>query len=415
MSEPAIIDGLPVSRPRGATAEAFACYFSEPLEQVLDLKTWYTGSNLVQEYQRITEAIEQAVRTESEHQQRVRACVVEKLATLPAAPPQAGYWSVPLEEIRTIHQRFLFNGATECCDGTVQIHESLALTIYQIGVCLVSYAGNQGSWSTRLFRRDLTENRGDPVAETLALLQARAQRSGLNQPDRRDGLSELAERAIMSYAELAVLVHHAQAPWKLGHGSPAPYELLSGAGNPDMMIRSVRLMRHLIEEHQRFVFVASEPSDRAYLTIGQALRPCEYAIVGTLDQRIRRYVEGLRFSQRVTVDDTWDDKPLTPELWVHRFLEEVAPQVVVGVYRASPWASPQLFYAHGDHAHLAARIALADSVLLAHRGFPALIDLADRTCASIYGGGNLQEIADTAYARVGAGTRYMSERHNRPE
>ncbi len=415
MSEPPTLEVLPVSRPRGATPEAFAECFNESLEEVLDLRSWHTGTNLAVEYQRIAEAIEQAVRSESEHEKRVREQVVEKLATLPGSPPEAGCWAVPIEQIREVHQGLLFNGSTECCDGTVQIHESLALTIYQIGACLVSYAGHQGTWSTRLFRRDLTQNHGDPVQETLALLQARSQRAGLNQPDRRDGLSELAERAIMSYAELAVLVHHAQAPWRLGHGSPAPYQLLSGAGNPDIMIRSVRLMRQLIEDHQRFVFVASEPSDRAFLTIGQALRPCEYAVVGTLDQRIRRYVEGLRFSHRVTVDDAWDGKPMTPEVWVDRFLDEVAPQVVVGVYRASRWAPPQLFYAHRKYVHLAARIALADSVLLANRGFPALIDLADRTCASVYGGGSLQEIADTAYARLGVGFRYMSERHNRPE
>lgn len=219
----------------------------------------------------------------------------------------------------------------------------------------------------------------------------------------------------MSYAEMAVLVEHSQAKWKIGHGSPAPYQLLSGAGNPDMMIRSVRLLRRLIEEHRRFVFVASEPGDRAFLTIGQALRPCEYAIVGTLAHRIERFIGDLEFSNVVTVDDTWDGKPLMPELWVSRFLDEIATQVLVGVYRASPLAPPQMFYAHRDHVHVAARIAIADSVLLADRGFPALIDLADRTCASVYGGGSLREIANTAYARAGVGLRYGSERQNRPE
>src|SRR5262249_24460045 len=156
---------------------------------------------------------------------------------------EAGYWPVPLEEIQSVHRGLLFNGATDCCDGTMQQYDSLALTIYQIGVCLVSYAGNRGSWSTQLFLRDLHQTPGDPVTETVALLEARAHRGGLNQPDRRDGLSELAERAVMSYAEMAALVDHSQTLWKLGHGSPAPYQLLSGAGNPDVMIRSVRLLR----------------------------------------------------------------------------------------------------------------------------------------------------------------------------
>jgi hypothetical protein len=415
MSAVAAPTELPVSRPSGATSEAFEQCFREPLTRVLDLSTWHAGEDMAREYERVAEAIEIAVRAETVHEARVREHVVKKLKTFAGAPPEAGYWPVEIDEIKDIHRGFLFNGATDCCDGTVQKYDSLALTIYQIGASLVSYAGNRGSWNTQLFRRDLRESHGDPVAETVAILDARAHRGGLNQPDRRDGLSELAERAVMSYAEMAVLIEHSQAMWRMGHGSPAPYQLLSGAGNPDMMIRSVRLLRRLIEGHRRFVFIASEPSDRMFLTIGQALRPCEYAVVGTLAHRIERFIGDLTFSQRVTVDDTWEEKSMPPDLWVQRFLDEVAPQVLVGVYRASPLAPPQLFYAHRDHVHIAARIALADSVLLADRGFPALIDLADRTCKSIYGGGSLREIANTAYARAGVGLRYGSERQNRPD
>jgi hypothetical protein len=406
---------LPVSRASGATAEAFAASFGEPLERVLDLATWHAGGDMAREYERVADVIERAVRVETARETRVREQVVKKLRTFGGAPPEAGYWPVTVEEIRDTHHGLLFNGATDCCDGTVQKFDSLAVTIYQIGACLVSYAGNRGSWSQRLFRRDLHEVHPDPVTETVALLEARAHRGGLNQPDRRDGLSELAERSVMSYAEMAVLVDHSRAPWRMGHGSPAPYQLLSGAGNPNMMIRSVRLMRRLIEDHRRFVFVASEPGDLAYLTIGQALRPCEYAIVGTLAHRIERFVGDLSFAGSVDVDDTWDGKPLDPELWVQRFHDEVAARVLVGVYRASPLAPPQMFYAHREHVHTAARIALADSVLLADRGFPALIDLADRTCASIYGGGSLHDIANAAYGRAGAGFRYGSERQNRPD
>lgn len=406
---------LPVSRPSGATASAFFDNFGESLDSVLDLRTWHDGSDLAREYERVARHVEEAAHRETVHEARVREHVVKKLHTFAGAPAEAGYWQVSVDEIKQAHAGFLFNGATECCDGTVQEHDSLALTVYQVGVCLVSYAGTHRNWSQRLFRRDLTQTRGDPVAETVELLSARHERGGLNQPDRRDGLSELAKRAVMSYAEIAVLVEESGAQWKMGHGSPAPYQLLAGAGNPDVMIRSVRLLTKLIREHKRFVFVASEPSDRAFLTIGQALKPCEYAIVGTLDDRIARFVGDLQFADRVTVNDEWDDQRLSPELWVNRFKDDVASQVVVGVFRAAPLAPPQMFYAHRGHAHAAARIALADSVLLGERGFPALIDLADRNCKSAYGGGSLRDIVNTAYARAGVGMRYGSERQNRPE
>jgi len=92
----------------------------------------------------------------------------------------------------------------------------------------------------------------------------------------------------------------------------------------------------------------------------------------------------------------------------------VASQVLVGVYRASAIAPPQVFYAHRDHFKLAAAVAIADGVLLPDRGFPMLIDLADRACKSVYGG-SLRELVDAAYARCGAGVRYASERTNGPE
>ena len=64
----------------------------------------------------------------------------------------------------------------------------------------------------------------------------------------------IAQRAVMSYAEAAVLLDKADSPWRLGHGSPAPYQLLAGAGNPDVAIESVKVLRDLIAEHKKFVY-----------------------------------------------------------------------------------------------------------------------------------------------------------------
>jgi hypothetical protein len=191
--------------------------------------------------------------------------------------------------------------------------------------------------------------------------------------------------------------------------------LLAGAGNPDVAIESIKVLRRLIEGHRKFVYVSSESGDRHYLSFGQALRPLEYLVLGTLNERIEDFVEDIRYAGKPTVDDRWDGKPLRPEEWVIRFRDEVASQVLVGVFRASALAPPQVFYAHRDHFELAAAVAIADSVLLPDRGFPMLIDLADRACKSVYGGGSLRDVADTAYARCGAAFRYASERTHRPD
>lgn len=397
----------------GIRAEDFEEGFGETIVQALDLNRWRCGFDLASEYRRIQEEVEIAVRQETACHRQVREEIHPKLAEMAGAPKGAGRHEVPLSDIVYIHRNILFPGGVEACDGNSNVHQSLPLTIHQLGVALVSYQGDQGTWGQRLFRRDLRLEHGDLIGRTLDLLERRAKRGGLNHPSPKDQLSELAQRALMSYSERAVLAKRSTAIWRMGHGSPAPLELLTGGGSPDLMIESIRVIRHLIEQHQKFVFVASEPADFAMLTIGQALRPSEFAIVGTLQDRLESAVETIHFSAPVTVDDRWDGEPMTPEKWVWRFVEEVAPKVVTGVYRATLLGPPHLFYAHIDHADIAARIALADSVLQEHRGFPLLIDLADRVCAAVYGGRTLRDMADAAYTALEVPFRFQSERSSR--
>jgi hypothetical protein len=149
------------------------------------------------------------------------------------------------------------------------------------------------------------------------------------------------------------------------------------------------------------------------LRVGQGLHPLEYAVVGRLSELVHPHLDKWRPWHPPSVDPTWDDQALSPVQWVVKFRDEVAPQVVYGIYRATLLAPPQVFYAHVDHVETAARLAIADSVLLEPRGFPLLIDLADRHCRALYGGGSLEEMAQSAYAAAGAPFRYRSERPTR--
>ncbi len=214
----------------------------------------------------------------------------------------------------------------------------------------------------------------------------------------------------MTYAERAVLLREAKGAWRLGHGAPASFELITGSGSRDLMVEATRLLEELICEHQRFVFVPSAPARRLLLSIGQALRPLEYAVVDWYSDHIAAVIERGEYYGEATVDTTIAGRRLTPAEWIRRFLREVASQVVAGVYRASELAPPQLFYAHKDHSAVAARIAIADSVLQAHRGFPLLLDLADRVCAASFGGDSLRGPLDVAYTEAGTPLRYLAER-----
>ncbi|WP_020469387.1 hypothetical protein [Zavarzinella formosa] len=398
----------------GCTPEAFRDGFGEDLASVMNLDSWRAGQNLDAEYRRVEDEVAEAVSLEGEAELRIREEVHPKLAFIDGAPKNAGVHKTTIDELKAIHRGLLFRGAVEACDGTSQCHDTIPLTIHQIGVSLVSYQGDGGGWATRLFRRDLRRTHEDPVNEVLDLLTRRQYRGAQNHDSSGDPLSQLARRGVMTYAERAVLAYKSTAPWRMGHGNPAAHELLmGGAGSADLMIESVKAIRQLAEGHRKFVFVSSEPADRVLLTIGHSLRPLEYAIVDTLRDRLAEFIDNARFHPAVTVDNRWDGVPLATDQWLVRFRDQVAARVVCGVYRASPFAPAQVFYAHEDHAAIAVRIAMADSILQEHRGFPTLIDLADEACRSLYGGATLGDLADAAYARAGAATRYASERMSR--
>lgn len=403
----------PNDAPPEVTAAGFVEVFGEELGRALDVGTWHAGEDLAQIYRRTEDEIRAAVATEDRIVGEIRRVVFPRLRNAPGVPKGAGVYPAQLPLIEQIHRGLLFNGGVEACDGTRQVHDTLALTIYQIGVSLVSYRGDQGSYGQRFFRRDLRVATHDPTEEMLALLERRAARGGINQPDTRDMVSQLMQRGIMAYAERAILLRRSSAPWRLGHGNPAPYELLTGSGSLDLMVTATGLLRELIEGHQKFLFVASEPGNRLLLTIGQALPPGHYAIVQLLPDLIREIVDKGHYRGQPVTTTRWDGQQLSYEGWIRRFLDEVAPKVVVGVYRATQLAPAQVFYAHVDHADLAAHIAIADSILQEHRGFPLLIDLADSVCRGVFGGDTLAGPVAGAYADAGAPWRFLSERTTR--
>src|SRR5207244_934840 len=174
-------------------------------------------------------------------QRRVRAEVLPRLAW-EGGPKQAGAYAVDPGELPGLHRRLLFNGGVEACDGTVQVHDTLPLTIYQVGVSLVSYRGDQGTWQHRLFRRDLRQQCGNPVEDVLRVLERRASREALNHVTPSDQLGALARKAVMDYAERAILLERSQAVWRLGHGNPVTYELLTGADILELMVAAVNML-----------------------------------------------------------------------------------------------------------------------------------------------------------------------------
>jgi hypothetical protein len=186
----------------------------------------------------------------------------------------------------------------------------------------------------------------------------------------------------------------------MGHGNPAPYELLTGSGSMDLVLPSMDLLSELILQHRKFVYVPSAPGERALLTIGNALRPLEFAVVETSERRMEPIIfKGhLRGRSR--------EKAI-------QFYNDAAHKILVGVYRTSGEVPPQIFYAHEDFVEEAALIAMADSVLQSHRGFPMLIDIADSVCSSTFGAEAFRSTVQSVFAARGNPLKYLSERDTR--
>lgn len=384
--------------------DEYAAAYGEELSRTLNLDTWSSGDELVELYKRLEAEVQNAIEQEDETRARIRQIVFPRLRNRQGAPESAGVYEAKTRDIERAHRGYLFNGKVEACDGNSIPYDTLPLTIVQIGVCLVSYQGGQGSWVHRLYRRDLRVSGGDPVDDTLDLLESRRRRTGFDQESQRDRLTSLGRRGIMAYAERAVLLNRSSAPWRMGHGNPAPYEVLTGSGMAELADRGLDVLEELVLQHRRFVFVPSAPSDRMLLTIGNALRPLEYAIVDTLESYLIRIADG-----HYRGSPSWRRVGER----VQAFAKEAGPKLVRGIFRATPIAPAQVFYTHIDHVHQAAHIALADSTLQDHRGFPMLVTLADTVCRAIFGEESLTPHVQVAYSDAGAPLQYQTERQTR--
>jgi hypothetical protein len=382
----------------------FQAAFGEAVENTLNIDTWREGEDLAAMYHSLESEVASAVEQEGRMRQQVREQLFPRVFTRPNAPPNAGCYQVDISTIERIHRGLLFNGGVEACDGTSLIHDTLPVTIAQIGVSLVSYQGNQGTWVQRLFRRDLRLGGFDPIDEVMALLERRSKRDGTDVQSSRDRLSRFTQEGIMAYAERAILLHKSQAIWRMGHGHPVPYVLLTGGnlvldGDMPLLHKSIELWRELLIKYKRWVFVTSAPADRVLLTLGDALRPLEFALIDT-PLRVMRDIAGNHRATHLAAQTL-------------EFVEELGPQIVIGLYRASAYAPAHLFYAHRDYAHLAASIVMADSVLQEHRSFPLLIDLADTVCHTTFGSPTFHTLIQQAYAEAGEPFRYLTERQTR--
>jgi hypothetical protein len=371
----------------------------ERLSETLNIDSWDPAQRLAETYGRFEREVADAVAAENLVRSEIRQQVLPRLSRAPGAPTGAGHYAVTVDQLRDVQNKVLFNGLTQAADGTSVIFDTLPLKMVQIGVGLVNYSGSSGTWAHRIYRRDVRMKGGQLVENALAILERRARADD----GRESNVTDLLRRAVMTFGERAVLAYKADSPWRMGHGNPLAYELLTGSGDHRIISLSLPVLRQLTLVHKRFVFVPSATKDALLRTIGDALLPLEYAIVKDFSEYLEDVLSGHYRGegfQEVITD-------------LKAFGQEAGTQLVMGVFRSSAFAPPQIFYAHADHAHEAALVAMADAMLVDHRGFPMLLDLADHLCAGIFGSDSITRPAAAAYAQASRPTQYFPERRTR--
>jgi hypothetical protein len=396
-----LVEGLGTQPVEEVSSDDYKRLTGESLSQTVDIARWKRGMDALKDYDRLESEVIEAETISAEVRAKIREKVFPVLSRLDGAPAEAGVYRLRDSDVSQTHRDVLMNGLVEGVDGNVHVFSTMALQIVQIAVVAVNYRAEEESWGHRIFKRDIRVQPGaDMVQETLDLLARRAPNSGDKTKPRK--VTDMMRRGVMTFMERQILGSALKAPWRIGHGNPLAYELLTGAGSVELLKMSIPVLRQLIE-HKRFVFVPSDTTEQHVKTIGDALEPLEYAIVGDSEAYLRR-ISGGHFTGE------W---AATMEHDLSKLIADVKSKILIGTYRATPFAPAQVFYAHRDYVHEAARIAIADSVHLDHRGFPMLIEMADNMCRTYFGAQTIERPALAVFGGTEAPFRHLAERSNR--
>lgn len=362
--------------------EDFKRLYGEDYMDAINIETWKVDRNLAKLYSQIEQELFDAKRSELASHEAIRKDAFPLIRDS-ALVPHAGLHSDTTPElIEKMHKGFLFNGAVTACGSVSVMYDSLPISITQMGICLVNYQGQHGSYSHQLFRRDLKFDRSSTFEEAKELIERRRN-------DDKNKLNGLAMRSIRAYAERAILLDKSDAKWLFGYGFPAPYELMMGfwANRQEVKEKSINLLNRLVTDHKRFVYVQACTQHPELWAFGNALNPFEYLVVGTMEDKMIQMVDS--GNTRPEIKKDYDE-----------FARIAGAQIAVGVYKVSKHAPPQVFYCHIDHIQTAALIAMADSALQLHSGIPMLLDLAENLCKSAFGKNDFMASIDQAYTRA---------------
>lgn len=373
------------------SVDSFRQVFGIDLNETIDIDKWNTGLDLAEQLPRIEEDWLKVKSEQTSNQKTIRETIFPRIKEL-AHVPHAGLCE-NISEIKELVERvqkgFLFNGAVTACASTIASYQTVPMTINQIGVCLINYERQYGTYSHTLIRSpELRFKSESSFKDLLNLIERRKSEEDGRNKERI--MSEIAVRGIRAYMERLLLLERKseKSKWILGNGEPMPHELMRGfwAGKKELSEKSLGLIKRMVQ-HQRFVYVQGSEKLEELWMYGDALLPFEYLILDSLEDVLKHRIRGGNI--RPPIRDDYMD-----------FAKEVGSKIVRGIYRISAQAEPQIFYGHVDHIRTAALVAMADSVFQLYKGKPMLLDLASNICQISFSQNDMASVIHQAAIRA---------------
>lgn len=376
-----------VTEPEVVPSSAIEAAIGESVRDALDLAGWGDGPGLEDLLAHVHDAVAKSVAEEASLGESIRNRVLAELHHFPGAPASAGVYPVSEKHVADARRNLLLPGNVTACDAVSAGHDGLTATVVSIGVCLVRYDGAMNSWRSSFLRHDFDAHAADPVGQLRNVLDKRASRTDASTD--ADPIHALLRRGFMAAAERKALLERADSRWKLGHGVPAPMELLTGSGSMDLIDQAFPVLEALLLKETRWVFVPEKLSNRALLTVANALQPGELAVFQTGKPMVEAIIETANY-------------PASYRKKVEAFAKNLGESTVVGGFRATRHSPPQLFIAHADRAVEAGIVAMADGGMKPHRGFPLSLELAGLGARTGLGVDAFRGVVEAAYAKARA-------------
>lgn len=373
-------------------------------DSIVDPANWKAPGEY---YQTMPAVTRQVVHRVVEADERVREDLRSYYREMVRAGTLLAWKRAEPDYIDAIQRKRLYSGAVVAADATLARYKTMSLVGAQIAVSTVGYQQSTQQFVSNIMHWGTEVPRERNAAQIVEAIRSRKALS--------DKLPNLFLYALTLYKERQVLLDAYPDAFKIIQGTMFPHEMLAGSGRHHTMQTCLNLLGRLIDDGQYATIVSNDSHDDL-LFFGSALRAGEYLVRSTGTEVLDTYLGDGDGAARAHFTST----PIPEyggksQLELFReFRDKYGPRVVQGVLRAHRLSPPYVFYCNADRLDEAVHTLLADADNNGARGFPLLIDYADRYCAGAFQASEYVNYMNAEFTRAAGGSGlYQSERQTR--